>query len=264
MEFEMSNLFKNVLLDDKDKSKNIDKAISEKEKLEQAKKEAEKKNNDILQKINKVNEIKRIYKEETPPEYKEKKVAVVIPVKHYDQFNEGMKEKLNPYISKLDKQKNELRKKAVKSFKQAVNEVNEEQQKSSKSQDNSSIFDIFSGGSKRKNKIKQSKRKTKKSKKIAKKKIIINLKMRGVFTKKAKKHNMSVQKYANYVIKKYKGKKKTKKQLKLLRQAVFAKTSKSWKQSSNKKKRSSNKKKQSSNKKKQSSNKKKQSTKHRK
>ena len=53
--------------------------------------------------------------------------------------------------------------------------------------------------------------------------------MRGVFTKKAKRKKMSVQKYANYVIKKYKGKKKTKKQLKLLRQAVFAKTAKKWK-----------------------------------
>lgn len=59
--------------------------------------------------------------------------------------------------------------------------------------------------------------------------IRINPKMRGVFTKKAKRKKMSVQKYANYVIKKYKGKKKTKKQLKLLRQAVFAKTSKKWK-----------------------------------
>jgi len=45
--------------------------------------------------------------------------------------------------------------------------------------------------------------------------IKINPKMRGVFTKKAKRKKMSVQKYANYVIKKYKGKKKTKKQLKL-------------------------------------------------
>lgn len=59
--------------------------------------------------------------------------------------------------------------------------------------------------------------------------IRINPKMRGVFTKKAKKKGMSVQRYANYVIKKYKGKKKTKKQLKLLRQAVFAKTAKKWK-----------------------------------
>ena len=59
--------------------------------------------------------------------------------------------------------------------------------------------------------------------------IRMNPKMRGVFTKKAKKKGMSVQRYANYVIKKYKGKKKTKKQLKLLRQAVFAKTAKKWK-----------------------------------
>jgi hypothetical protein len=59
--------------------------------------------------------------------------------------------------------------------------------------------------------------------------IRINPKMRGVFTKKAKQKNMSVQKYAKYIIKKYKGKTKNKKQLKLLRQAVFAKTSKKWK-----------------------------------
>ena len=66
-------------------------------------------------------------------------------------------------------------------------------------------------------------------KKTRRKPIRINPKMRGVFTKKAKKKGMSVQRYANYVIKKYKGKKKTKKQLKLLRQAVFAKTAKKWK-----------------------------------
>ena len=53
--------------------------------------------------------------------------------------------------------------------------------------------------------------------------------MRGVFTQKARKKGMSVQKYARYVIKKYKGKTKNKKQLKLLRQAVFAKTAKKWK-----------------------------------
>lgn len=64
---------------------------------------------------------------------------------------------------------------------------------------------------------------------MKRKPIKINPKMRGVFTKKAKRKKMSVQKYANYVIKKYKGKKKTKKQLKLLRQAVFAKTAKKWK-----------------------------------
>ena len=61
--------------------------------------------------------------------------------------------------------------------------------------------------------------------------------MRGVFTKKAKRKKMSVQKYANYVIKKYKGKKKTKKQLKLLRQAVFAKTAKKWKKRKKKSKK---------------------------
>ena len=54
------------------------------------------------------------------------------------------------------------------------------------------------------------------------------------YLQKSEKHKMSVQKYANYVIKKYKGKKKTKKQLKLLRQAVFAKTSKKWKKSKSK------------------------------
>ena len=32
--------------------------------------------------------------------------------------------------------------------------------------------------------------------------------MRGVFTKKAKRKGMSVQKYAKYIVKKYKGKKK--------------------------------------------------------
>ena len=110
----MSNLFKNVLLDDKDKSKNIIKQY-QKRKIRASKKRGWKENNDILQKINKVNEIKRIYKEETPPEYKEKNSSSD-SVKHYDQFNEGMKEKLNPYVSKLDKQKNELRKKAVKSL----------------------------------------------------------------------------------------------------------------------------------------------------
>tara|TARA_Y100000590_G_scaffold197122_1_gene223877 strand:+ start:178 stop:408 length:231 start_codon:yes stop_codon:yes gene_type:complete len=59
--------------------------------------------------------------------------------------------------------------------------------------------------------------------------IRINPKMRGVFTRKAKKNHMSVQKYARYIIKKYKGKTKNKRELKLLRQAVFAKTAKKWK-----------------------------------
>lgn len=70
------------------------------------------------------------------------------------------------------------------------------------------------------------KRKTKRRKRRP---IKINKKMKGVFTRKAKKHRMSVQKYARYVIKKFKGKTKNKKQLKLLRQAVFAKTAKKWK-----------------------------------
>jgi hypothetical protein len=64
----------------------------------------------------------------------------------------------------------------------------------------------------------------------------LNPKMKGVFTKKAKKANMSVQKYAQHVIKKYKGKTKNKRELKLLKQAVFAKTVKSWKKSKKSKK----------------------------
>ena len=67
--------------------------------------------------------------------------------------------------------------------------------------------------------------------------IKINRKMKGVFTRKAKRKGMSVQKYARYVIKKYKGKTKNKKQLKLLRQAVFAKTAKKWKKRGRKSKR---------------------------
>ena len=71
---------------------------------------------------------------------------------------------------------------------------------------------------------------TKRKKRTKKRKPIkINPKMKGVFTRKAKKKGMSVQKYAAYIIKKYKGKTKNKKQLKLLRQAVFAKTAKKWK-----------------------------------
>ncbi len=61
--------------------------------------------------------------------------------------------------------------------------------------------------------------------------------MKGVFTRKAKRKGMSVQKYARYVIKKYKGKTKNKRQLKLLRQAVFAKTAKKWKKRGRKLKR---------------------------
>ncbi len=64
---------------------------------------------------------------------------------------------------------------------------------------------------------------------INRKSIRINPKMRGVFTKKAKKKGMSVQKFARHIIKKYKKKKKNKKTLKLFRQAVFAKTAKKWK-----------------------------------
>ena len=68
-----------------------------------------------------------------------------------------------------------------------------------------------------------------KRRKTKRKPIKINPKMKGVFTRKAKKHKMSVQKYARYIIKKYKGKTKNKRQLKLLKQAVFAKTAKKWK-----------------------------------
>lgn len=64
---------------------------------------------------------------------------------------------------------------------------------------------------------------------MSRKSIRINPKMRGVFTKKAKRKGMSVQKYAKHIVKKYKGKKKTKRQLKLFRQALFAKTAKKWK-----------------------------------
>ena len=72
---------------------------------------------------------------------------------------------------------------------------------------------------------------------MKRKPIRINPKMRGVFTRKAKKKNMTVQQYAKYIIKKYKGKTKNKKQLKLLRQAVFAKTAKKWKKRTKKHKK---------------------------
>jgi len=72
---------------------------------------------------------------------------------------------------------------------------------------------------------------------MSKNPIKINRKMKGVFTRKAKKKRMSVQKYARYVIKKYKGKTKNKRQLKLLRQAVFAKTAKKWKKRGRKKRK---------------------------
>jgi hypothetical protein len=67
--------------------------------------------------------------------------------------------------------------------------------------------------------------------------IKINPKMKGVFTRKAKSHGMSVQKYAAYIIKKYKGKCKTKNELKLLRQAVFAKSSRKFKRKKSKKRK---------------------------
>ena len=72
---------------------------------------------------------------------------------------------------------------------------------------------------------------------MSRKSIRINPKMRGVFTKKAKRKGMSVQKYAKHIVKKYKGKKKTKRQLKLFRQALFAKTAKKWKKKKTRKKK---------------------------
>jgi len=50
----------------------------------------------------------------------------------------------------------------------------------------------------------------KKRKRIKSRKIKINPKMRGVFTRKAKRAKMTVKQYANHIIKKYKDKKKTK------------------------------------------------------
>ena len=63
---------------------------------------------------------------------------------------------------------------------------------------------------------------------VKRKKIFIRPKMRGVFTAKAKKAGKSVQGYASQVIKRLKGKAKSKAQTKLLRQAVFAKNAKGW------------------------------------
>ena len=48
----------------------------------------------------------------------------------------------------------------------------------------------------------------------------------GTFTEKAKRKGKSVQAYANEVIKKYKGKTKNAAELKLLRQAGYAKNAK--------------------------------------
>jgi len=60
--------------------------------------------------------------------------------------------------------------------------------------------------------------------------IRISKKMRGVFTRKAKRAKKSVQAYAKHIIKKYKGKTRgNKRKLKLLRQAVFARNAKKWK-----------------------------------
>jgi len=58
----------------------------------------------------------------------------------------------------------------------------------------------------------------------------ISKKRKGAFTRKARKARKTVQGYANYVIKKLKGTQKlTTKNLRLLRQAVFAKNAKKWK-----------------------------------
>jgi glutamate synthase domain-containing protein 1 len=76
---------------------------------------------------------------------------------------------------------------------------------------------------------KNNKKKESKKNKFEQNKIFIHPEMRGVFTRKAKRSNKTVQKFATYVIKRYKGKTKNAKQLKLLRQAVFAKTAKKWK-----------------------------------
>ena len=66
----------------------------------------------------------------------------------------------------------------------------------------------------------------------------ISQKRRGAFTRKAKKARKSVQGYANYVIKKLKGSKNlTKKNLRLLRQAVFAKNAKKWKRHTGRRRR---------------------------
>ncbi len=46
---------------------------------------------------------------------------------------------------------------------------------------------------------------------------------KGVFARKAKRHHLSTRTYANQVIRKYKGKTKNAREVKLLRQAVYAK-----------------------------------------
>ena len=63
-------------------------------------------------------------------------------------------------------------------------------------------------------------------KKTRRKPIRINPKMRGVFTKKAKKKGMSVQRYANYVIKKYKDKKENKETIEIIKTSSICKNGK--------------------------------------
>ena len=68
--------------------------------------------------------------------------------------------------------------------------------------------------------------------------ISIPKKMRGVFTRKAKKAHKTVQQYAKQVIKQLKGKTHgNKAKTKLLRQAVFARNAKKWKRRSRRRSR---------------------------
>lgn len=59
--------------------------------------------------------------------------------------------------------------------------------------------------------------------------IRINPEMKGAFTRKARNHKMTVKQYADHVIKRYRGKTKNPRDVKLLRQAVFVKNARSWK-----------------------------------
>ncbi len=72
-------------------------------------------------------------------------------------------------------------------------------------------------------------KKNKKKSKKTQTPIRINPEMKGVFTRKARNHKMTVKQYADHVIRKYKGKTKNPRDVKLLRQAVFAKNARSWK-----------------------------------
>ena len=59
--------------------------------------------------------------------------------------------------------------------------------------------------------------------------ININPKMKGKFTAEAKKRGLTAQQYARKIKKRLKGNCKTKKEVKLLKQAVFALNSKKFK-----------------------------------